>query len=172
MTKPLQNHYPSFFDRYISLVGEEDLFYLLTKNTQDVVDYFETISIDRETKTYQSGKWTFREVLQHIIDTERVLLYRAFVCLRGDNKMELQSFDDDAYAANALGNKRALKDLLEEFIINRKSAAILLKNAEENQLNFIGNLGGKSLTANAMFYTIVGHAMHHLGVLKTRYVGL
>jgi len=118
---------------------------------------------------YADGKWTVKEVLQHIIDSERVFMYRALHVLRNDPNSYF-SFDENAYADEAKNINRSSKSLLKEYIALTKSTYHFFENLEEKQLQKSGELIGKKATIRALGYILSGHAIHHCKVIKERYL--
>ena len=110
-----------------------------------------------------------RQLLQHIIDTERILSYRALCISRGE-PMPLPGFDEDSYAIKAPASHRTLKDLQEEFVLVRQSTDALLHSFTEEQLERKGVASNYMITVNALCYVIFGHIVHHQKVLEERYL--
>jgi hypothetical protein len=118
--------------------------------------------------TYQSGKWTVKEVIGHLIDTERVMAYRA-MCIARDEKQLLPGFDQDDYVKSGNFNKRDLFDLVYEFRLLRESNMLLAKGLDKEVLSKRGTANNKEVTVLALFYIIAGHEKHHMNILVDRY---
>ena len=131
--RPLPNSYPGYFDKYINLIPENEVINALHNQEKNAVQFFESISEEQSLYSYAENKWTIKEVLQHVIDCERIFAYRALSIARKDSNI-LPSFNENQYAANAEANKRSWKDLLEEFIISRKSAILLFRSFEKHKI--------------------------------------
>lgn len=169
MQKPLEGEYKPYFKRYIDLVLEGNFSDLLKNNTTDTVRFFENVPVDKHDYRYADGKWSIKEVLMHIMDTERVMSYRAFAAARGDSSSLLPGMDENMYAANADVSGRTMDDLLEEFKAIRAATAKLFLNLTETQTTGTANVATVPTTARSLGYIIIGHAIHHLNVVSERY---
>tara|TARA_B110000211_G_scaffold231420_1_gene292994 strand:+ start:303 stop:815 length:513 start_codon:yes stop_codon:yes gene_type:complete len=170
MLRPNTNEYPPFYQGYLNLLPEGDFSSLLAEDTANTIQLFNDIAADKHEYRYAEGKWTIKDVLMHIIDTERGFSYRMIVCLRKDGETMLHPMDEDMYAANANTSARTMASLLEEFIAVRESARIMLENSSEDENSFMGNGAGHRVTARALGYIMIGHAIHHVNVVKERYL--
>ncbi len=166
MQRPNPNEHRDYFLRYIQLVPEGDIIQLSRANTEKTYNQFKTYQGDHENFRYAPEKWTVKEMLLHIIDTERVMGYRALVAARGDSKSPLPSVDENLYAANADVSSRSLENILEEFKAVRESNLKLFETISEDCSKFIAD---GPVSARAIAYILLGHTMHHLGILKERY---
>ncbi len=170
MQKPNPDEYNPFFQKYIDHTGEEGFYPMFKQATLMAINFFENIPHEKHNHAYALDKWTIKQVLMHIIDAERVFSYRALVAARGDNKTELQLFDEDLYALNADVAKRNMESLLEEFKVVRRSAEILFENITEEQSRFKANAGPHPITVRALGYIMMGHTIHHINVVKEKYL--
>lgn len=172
MRPPEINEYNPYALKYIQLTISEgaDFMEVLHKNTEAIINAFKSLSPELHNYQYAQGKWTLKEVLMHLIDTERVFGFRAFVCIRGDNEMPLHSMDENKYAANAIVVHRSMDSLIEEFKAVRKNTTFLFSDITEEQSSFLGNGIPFKISARALGYMIVGHAIHHLQVIRERYL--
>ena len=163
---------PQYYDRYINLVEPElsiidalkkyGVEYLLNQRY-----YFEEL----EDAVYAEGKWTIKQILQHIIDTERIFTYRALWFARHDST-PLPGYNEVEYANNDKVMERSLDDVLEEFEIVRESTIALFKSFDTSQIMASGTASSVEISVLAIGFTIVGHVMHHLQVIKERYYPL
>ena len=169
MAKPKHGEYNPDFQGYMDLVEEGDLLLLLKENTSQAIEFFNNIDPLKHNYKYADGKWSIKEVLMHIIDTERVFAYRALATIRGD-KSTLPSMDENHYAANVSVSSRTLESLIDEFTIVRKSSELLYENSSETDLANECNLLPYKITANATGYFMIGHLNHHIEVIKDRYL--
>jgi hypothetical protein len=119
-------------------------------------------------KIYAPGKWTAKDIIQHVIDAERVFSYRAMRFARND-KTPLPSFDENIYALIADARERELDDLLEEFYSVRESTTRLFKSFTPEMLRREGEVWSGTMSVIALGFTITGHLIHHIGVLKDKY---
>ncbi|NMH87683.1 DinB family protein [Flavivirga algicola] len=158
---------PNFYDRYIKLVDDIELIDGLKKSETIFEGFTEKLTTYQEYR-YESGKWTPKELLQHVIDTERILAYRA-LCISRLEPKALLGFDENTYAKNAYANNRSIKDLLNEFKIVRQSTMVLFKSFNEDMLHRVGISFETKISTLALGFTIIGHAKHHLNILEERY---
>ena len=170
MQRPLPGEYNPYFQRYFDLIPEGDLIDLLRQNGGEAVEFLLSIPQEKENYAYAEGKWNIKEVLNHINDAERIFAYRSLVAARMDGTANLSSFDENDYARNADVSHRDLKDLIEEFRILRESSIFLLCNLKEQQSSFRAQSGLYPFTARAGASFLIGHVIHHLNVLKERYL--
>jgi hypothetical protein len=129
------------------------------------------LSPDQAGFRYADGKWTIREVLGHVIDTERVFGYRALCIARGETA-SLPSFDQDTYAAQSGHDRYALPDLLDEFKHVRQGHFSMLRHLDQPAWERAGMVNNHAITVRSLAYMIAGHARHHVGILKERYAAV
>ncbi len=161
--------YAPFYATYISKVGDGELHELLESGKQASTKLFESIAEEKHEYRYASNKWTIKEVLQHIIDTERIFAYRALRFGRGD-KSAIAGFDQNDYNTSALANRRSLSDLLAEYKAVRESTQALFQSMNEDMLLSEGLASGFNVSARALGFMISGHEKHHLGILEEKYL--
>lgn len=169
MSRPDLSRIPEFYHNYISQVPENDLMEAFKKGTALFVHFFETIPPSKQDYRYAEGKWTIKEVLQHIVDAERVFSYRA-LCFARKDPTPLPGFDENVFAANSKAGTRNWKELMEEFKTVRRSSELLFGAFDEEQLNAGGNASGKPNYVSGFGYIIIGHSMHHMRIVKERYL--
>lgn len=170
MNFPNQSEYQAYFQKYIDLVKPTDFFEQFDNCTQEIIDLFSSIDTKLLNHRYAEGKWTIKDVLMHIIDTERGFSYRAIVCVRQDAKTPLYGMDEDFYAQNVDVTNRSIDSMLDEFQAVRKAFRFIFEYSTEEQLTFVGNANGKNITARALGYVSIGHTKHHLNVIRERYL--
>ncbi|MGH9905289.1 MAG: DinB family protein [Pyrinomonadaceae bacterium] len=170
MQKPLSNEYAQGYQKYFDLVPEGDYLDLLSQNTLETVRLFEEMPRGKLDYRYAEGKWTIKEVFMHIIDTERVFSYRAHAAARGDNVTQIYRMDENLYAKNVDVFHRSLQSLVSEFKAVRSSTEQLFINVTEDQSKLPCNIVSHPMTARAIGYFIIGHARHHMNVVKERYL--
>ncbi|MGL4631217.1 MAG: DinB family protein [Leadbetterella sp.] len=169
MKRPLENEYAPFFKNYIQLVPEGNFWTVWDDTINICLEIFENIPDTKHNFAYASDKWTIREVLQHLIDVDRVFMYRALVGLRMDDQIVLPFMDENKYASNSSSSK-PLSKMLEELKITRLSAKMMYENTTEEQLAFQAKGYGHVISARAMAYCTIGHTIHHLNILNERYL--
>jgi hypothetical protein len=169
MKFPEKIEYKPVYQKYIDLTNQSDFFNQFDANTNAVIDLYNSINPDKYNYRYQPNKWSIKDVLMHIIDTERGFSYRAIVCIRQDANTPLYGMDEDFYAKSVDLTNRNIESIIEEFIIVRKSFRILFENCTEAQSSFLGQGIDHSISARALGYIAIGHAKHHLTVIEERY---
>ena len=167
--KPLQGSYPAYFETYISKVTEDDVLLALHNNLQVLKSFFKSIPPELENKAYAEGKWTIKQVLNHMLDTERIFAYRALRFARKDAQV-VAAFDEDAYAQAADVSKRNLPDLLAELEAVRWSSIFLFKSLNHEALMRSGMMASGETTVLSLGFMICGHANHHMQVIKEKYL--
>lgn len=160
--------YPPFYHTYISQVSQQDYLQLLQSQVREMRELFQSKDGAWQTRGYAPGKWTPKEVLGHIIDTDRVMTFRALCFSRGDQNA-LPGFDQDPYVINAGFNSVETDLLLADFEAERAALATLVSTLSENVLDNLGNANGNPITARALFWVIPGHFIHHMNILSERY---
>lgn len=169
MPRPDLTRVPPFYHKYINLVTEDNLLAALANESKNLFQFLDPIPESKQDYAYATGKWTLKELLQHMIDTERVFAYRALSFSRKDpNKLPGFEENDWASASNSAG--RNWVDLIEEFKAVRKSTEHLFASFNEEQLNAAGLANNNSIYVMAIGFICVGHANHHVGIIKERYL--
>lgn len=168
MAKPQPGDYVPFHETYISKVGEGSIIDILQNQQHSTNEFLKTIPADKGHFAYADGKWTVKQCIGHMTDTERVMAYRALRFARNDDT-PLPGFDQDEYVANSRHNDFDLDELIEEFRLTRQANLFFFKslNAEEKQR--FGLASGNRVTVNALLYIIAGHELHHIQIFKERY---
>lgn len=162
--------YNEYYSRYISLISRETtLIDGFIKDSNMVIQFFESIPFDKLDYKYAEGKWCIKEVFQHLIDTERIFQHRCFRIARHD-KTTISGFEQDDYINPSQANNKNLKSLVEEFKAVRQSFIVLLKSLHDDDLKFIGNANGSDMSARAAAFIILGHSIWHIHVIKERYL--
>lgn len=169
MARPEQNEAASYFFRYINLANGETVGELVKNHSEELKNFYNSIPDEKADYAYADGKWTIKEVMQHIIDAERVFTYRMLRFARKDST-PLHGFDENAFAENSHANNRTLQSLKEELNTLRAATDIMLVNLTDDQLAFAGSSSNNSTTANAVAYIIFGHLIHHKNILSERYL--
>lgn len=167
----LENEFAPYYKNYIipfALNGKSILNNLL--DSQKMFDrLLRQQPKSKHNFAYANGKWTVKEVIQHIIDTERVFCYRAVSFARGDEQ-ELPGFDQDIFVENSFAQKRDYYQLLNEMQTLRESTAQLFLWFSKEALLNIGTANGSKMSVRAIGYLLCGHQMHHMKVLQERYL--
>lgn len=163
---------PIFFDRYINKV--DDKLSVIDALSETIVlidaDFVQALT-KLGAQVYAPNKWTTKELLQHMIDTERILAYRALTIARED-KTILPGFEENDYVVNSMANHRELNDMINEFQILRVNTLSLFKSFTDDMLLEVGNANNVEITPLALGFTIAGHQLHHMAILEERYFPL
>lgn len=170
MNFPTINEYNPAYQKYIELVERDNFFDQFDAITNETLRFFNSVSTDKLNYKYAENKWTIKDVLMHIIDTERGFSYRTIVCIRQDDKTPLYGMDEDFYANNVNVTDRAIESMLDEFEAVRKAFRILFENCTEEQSKFLGNGIGHKISARALGFISIGHTKHHLNIIRERYL--
>jgi len=158
-----------FYQPYIDLIKEDNVHKALDKNTRQFRKFLKKIPNKKVDHAYAEGKWTIREMAQHIIDAERVFTYRAVTFSRLDTT-PLPGFDENTWAVNAGAAERSWNDLQEEWLTLRKATILLYAPLSDHQLAFRGQANGRPLNAFTLGFIITGHVAHHMRIIKERYL--
>jgi uncharacterized damage-inducible protein DinB len=169
MVTPATGTYPPYFANYINLVQADSVKEAIEKYSPFIIDFFSDIHAVKTDYRYAEGKWTVKELLQHLIDAERIFAYRALRIARGD-KTPLPGFDENVYAKASNASARSWGSLLEEFKAVRKSTDLLLLSFTDEQLQQSGTTNDHTNTTVAIAYVVFGHILHHITVLNERYL--
>lgn len=170
MQRPSAGEYHENYQKYFDLVPEGPYLELLGQNSKDTLGFFETIPKDKLDFRYAPGKWTIKELLLHVIDTERVFSYRALVAARGDSATPHYRMDEELYARNVDVSERTLQSLLAEFQAVRRATEKLFETLTEAQSKSQCNVVTHPMTARAIGYFIIGHVQHHRKIIEERYL--
>lgn len=168
MRRPNPGEYSPGFARYVDLVPEEDIVSAMERQSSEMQKVLSGIDDVRAAHRYADEKWTVREVIGHIIDTERILSYRGLCIARGEQQ-PLPGFDENDYNRHAGYESWKIGDVAEEYALVRRSNIVLYKNLSAEAWERIGSAAGHPLSVLATAFVIVGHERHHLRVLKERY---
>ena len=166
--RPQADEFPIFYKGYIDTVGD-DVLAELENQIELLPKFLSTISEEKALFAYAEGKWTIKEVLGHMLDTERIMSYRALRFARQD-ATALPGFDENDYVKHAHFDDRTLQSLVDEFIVLRKSTMYLLKSFNQEELNRSGISNDKPITVRALIFILAGHVNHHQHILKERYL--
>jgi len=160
---------PLYYHQYFNLVKNNNLIVDMHQSKSDTLELFNGIPDEEYSFAYAEGKWTIAEVLQHIIDCERIMMYRAFRFSRFD-ATPLSGFNEDDYIEAARKNTISVTQLKNEYSLLRSSSILMFENMNEEMLDFIGIANQLNLTARAIGFMMVGHNLHHCNVVRDRYL--
>jgi hypothetical protein len=167
--KPISIEYPPYMQQYVDRADTDNILESL------ITEHYETIdlitSVDEETLQYRYApdKWNIKEIIQHIMDAERVFNYRALRFARKD-QTNLPGFDENAFAIHSHASMRHIHDMVREFSVIRAATVELFKSFDEEMCKQTGHANGKTFSVNAFPYIVLGHELHHRWVIEERYL--
>jgi hypothetical protein len=170
MNPPETTEYAPYYNTYISLVDNSDIMSVMAAQPRELRSLIAELPEERGTYAYAIGKWTTKELLSHIIDGERIFSYRVLRISRGDTTA-IEGFEQDDYIQTSNANNRTFADLLEEFDLERRANLALIRNLSDESSTRMGTASGNPVSARALVYIMAGHVRHHVGILKSRYLG-
>jgi len=164
-----QEHAP-YFSRYIQKLPKDvELRSGFSDGKNQVVDFFASIPEDKWNHKYEVDKWSIKEVLQHLIDTERIFSYRTFRIGRGD-ETPLASFDQDIYDPNARAAEKSSEELISEFVAVRDSSLALVNSLTDEDLERVGVASDNTMSSRSAAFIILGHEIWHIDIIKDKYL--
>jgi uncharacterized damage-inducible protein DinB len=171
MYKPLTTEYlqSPYHSRYIDKVANDNSIEALAQQQVDTLAFFRSLTEEQLNYRYAEGKWSVKEILGHITDTERIMAYRALCIARGEQQA-LPGFEENDYVVTAHFDKRTITDLLREYTLVREANLALFRSFDETMLTRIGNASGRNISVRALLFIIAGHELHHLKVIRERYL--
>ena len=167
--RPSSDRYPTPFATYVDAVPEGEVLDLLQDQLAEVEVLFGALTEAQGGFRYAPGKWSLKDLLQHLLDGERVFAFRCLCIGRGE-AASLPGFDEDAYAAVAAADRRSLRELLDEWHFLRASSLALFQSLSNDDWQRVGTANQKSVVAAVFPYIAMGHVAHHLGVIRERYL--
>lgn len=153
---------------YTPQVPKGDFFEEMSKSTEVVMTLFKAIPLNKHLHRYAPDKWTIKEVLQHLIDVDRIFAFRALCFARGE-KGSLLGFEVNDYATMSKANQRSMSDLLAEFEIVRASTVALFKSFDNKMLLRTGEASGTCNSVRALGFRLIGHDLHHCLIINEKY---
>lgn len=165
----LENEYSGHFGTYIKQAGDGKLIEELEISLHEFIRFVQNIPMYKFDYRYAEGKWTIKDIIQHIMDSERIFAYRALRFSRND-QTPLPSFEENDYAINTDAGSRSIQDLLTEFSALRHSTLLFYKSLSEDQLKRIGTASGNQISVRALGFVMIGHQKHHQKVFEERYL--
>ena len=164
-----KDEYAPFFEGYIQGSSKGILVEELEISLHEFIRFVQNIPMDKFDFRYAEGKWTIKEIIQHIIDTERIFAYRALRISRND-KTALAGFNEDDYVDNTNANERNLQGLLTEMAVVRQATLSLFKSFSQEQLKRIGTASNHTISVRAIGFIMIGHQKHHQKIFEERYL--
>ena len=169
VNRPAANEYVPAYEGYISLVPEGDLFKTLEQQLEETLALLRAIPEAQADSRYAPGKWSIKELVGHLIDSERIFGYRALRFSRNDST-PLPGYEQDDYIRNAGFDKCKLAELASEFEHVRRGNLYMFRHLDEEAWQRRGMANDAEISVRALAYIIAGHELHHVGILRTRYL--
>jgi hypothetical protein len=168
--RPQAGEYNAYYQKYIDLVSDDDIRMILRVQLADTLALLRPVSESKAAFRYGPDKWSIKQVVGHLIDAERVFLYRATCIARGD-RTPLPSFDENKYVDGANFDQRTFQGLLAELEAARASTAAFFQNISDDAWRSLGVASTFDISVRAIAYIIAGHELHHRAILADRYLG-
>ncbi len=170
MRRPKKDEFAPFYHGYLNTVPSKGTPQSLLKKTfKEAQQLLGALPEEKGNYAYEPGKWTIKQVLIHLIDAERVFAFRALWGIRGD-RAPLPGFNQDFWMEEAKVEERSMKDLLKEWKTVREGTLALLSQCSEEQSKFLITASNWKVSVRALFFIIIGHQLHHINVLRERYL--
>lgn len=167
--RPAATEYAAYYEKYVSLVPDGDILDTLNGQLESTLELLRGIDEEQSASRYAEGKWSIKELVGHIVDTERIFGYRALRFARGD-RTPLPGFEQDGYVSNGNFSGRRLPDLAEEFALVRRANLSLLRHLNGEAWQRQGEASENAVSVRALAYIIAGHEAHHVRILRERYL--
>jgi hypothetical protein len=169
MLRPDKSDYAPYYEGYISLVKGDNVVQFLEEQAGRTSEFLKKISEQDSLYSYAEGKWSIKQVVGHITDTERIMAYRA-LCIARKEKQSLPGFEQNDYVLTANFNSRKYSDLIDELRLVREANLPLFKSFDDEMLIQPGLADNKRVTVLALLFIIGGHQEHHLKILHDKYL--
>jgi DinB superfamily len=171
MTRPDSAEYAPYYEKYISLVPGDNIVTTLSSQIEDTLALLRVLSESQGELRYAPGKWSIKEVIGHLIDAERIFTYRALRMARSD-QTPLPGFDENSYVENGNFGERRVVELADEFQAVRKSSVYIFRHLGEDAWARRGVASDNEMSVRAIAHILAGHELHHLGLIRARYLGI
>ena len=170
IARPEPGEYAPYYDRYISLIAGTDILGTLDAQRRQMLLLLSGRDESDGDFRYAPDKWSAKEVLGHVCDTERIFAYRALRIARGD-ETPIEGFEQDDYVKNGPFANAPMAEIVEDYIAVRRATLTLLRNLEEAAWTRRGTANKNAVSVRALAYTIAGHEVHHRRILEEKYFG-
>ena len=168
-TLPDASEYAPYYGTYVSKVSAGDIVETLATQNEATIALVRSIPEDKGGARYAPGKWSIREVVGHVTDAERIFTYRALRFARADHT-PLASFDENTYVTHSSFDDRTLSSLIDEFEAVRRATVLLFASMNAAEWMRVGTASTKEMSVRGVAWVTAGHELHHVGILKTRYL--
>lgn len=169
MNRPEKTEYAEFYEKYVSLVKENNVVAAMQNQFAEFTNIFASIPEEKGSFSYAPDKWSIKELVGHLIDGERIFAYRALRFARAD-QTPLNGFEQDDYIENADFNSINLSDLVEELLLLRRANILFFNNLTADAWLRTGTASNVQISVRALAFIMVGHIRHHLNILNERYL--
>jgi len=171
INRPDYSEFDSYYQHYVDLVPKTtDIFTEAFNQHMDSVDLLTSLDDETLSGTYAPDKWTILQILNHLVDCERIFCYRALMIARGFDK-ELPGFDHNSFVKNSSANSRKILDIIREYSSLRASTIELFRSFSADMLNSTGITSGKKISVGSILFVIIGHEIHHRNIIEEKYIG-
>ena len=167
--RPGADEHAPYYARYVALVPEGDVIQTLRSQIDETLTLLRGIPEAKSLTRYAPDKWTVRQVIGHMCDTERIFAYRALRFARNDTT-ELPGYDQDAFVASSRSDDRTLASFCQELEALRRATVCLFEPLTDGELRRRGIANGNPVSVRAIAYIIAGHERHHVNILRSRYL--
>ncbi|MFT4664283.1 MAG: putative damage-inducible protein DinB [Polaribacter sp.] len=167
--RPLPEESPQYYKTYIDKVPQEDFLSFLKTSSSEITAFLKGLSEEQWMHRYAPDKWSIKEMMLHIVDTERIMAYRALRISRGD-KTPLPGFEQDDYVPFSKADQRSSASIISEYDAVRQASVQLFEYLDDSHLKTVGVASGNPFTPRALGFVLAGHEVHHMQVLKERYL--
>jgi uncharacterized damage-inducible protein DinB len=168
---PAAYEYPNapYFAEYLQFDADANLLEVLDQQTQQILAIYEPLTEQQANYAYAEGKWSFKQLLGHMVDSERIFAYRALAISRGETQ-SLPGFDENQYMEQAGYENQSAEDVLTQYKTTRAATIALVLSFTQTQGNAIGSANGQKISARALAWMIAGHEKHHYNIIQARYL--
>lgn len=168
MNRPESNEYADYYATYVSMVPEGNMMDILEMQREDLLKRLNNLTEEQANFRYRPEKWSIKEVIGHLADTERYMAYRLFCIARGE-KANLPGHNEEDFVKEAMFDTYSFRTLLEDYTSVRNATLQLLKNLRDDVWTNLGNANGFPVTVRALAFIVAGHELHHMKILTERY---
>jgi len=162
-------HYAPYYGAYLALAPDDNLLEALEIAQHQLIRFAQEVPMEKIEFVYAENKWTLKDIIQHIIDVERVFAYRA-LCIARNDQTPLPGFDENAYVVQAQASRRSLQGLLSDFASVRQASLALFASFSTEEFLRMGTASDYAISPLALGYIIIGHQLHHMQVYEQRYL--
>ncbi len=169
LKKPEAKESADYYKKYIGLVDGNDFLNVLEMLMSKTVTFLNALDAAKWNYRYAEGKWSIKEVMLHVLDTERIMTYRA-LCIARNDKTPLPGFEQDDYIPFMDTENRSPESIIEEYMAVRKATIEMFRYFNDDMLNRIGTASGNPFTPRSLGFVIAGHELHHMSIIRERYI--